>query len=222
MASGKGQVSLIPTARTSWEASCGQGAAGWRDTLETCSHTGNPRPAEAVGLTRTHTGSCEHTKSDGHAEPRGLEAGGFFHMLLPYQHLCWGRGPGETPARPVPQEPDSGLRDGWTWGWVPEFPNIRCCRGPGGSDDCVLTHHQYLASVRSCGPEPAFLRCVPPHSPSLLQSARLATSRKIPVPPRVGPSAAGHSGKMAWEMICTMKSPLNHCLNPVPGLLFPA
>lgn len=36
-----------------------------------------------------------------------------------------------------------------------------------------------------------------------------------------GPSAAGCSGKLAEGRICTVKSPRDHCLSPVLGLLFP-
>lgn len=56
-------------------------------------------------------------------------------MLLTYQRLCWGWGPrGDAGLRLAPEEPDSGLREGSTWGGVLGLLNTRCFRGLGGSD----------------------------------------------------------------------------------------
>lgn len=115
--------------------------------------------------------------------------------------------------RSLTKRPERGLLGGGVLGLL----NMRrCFRVSGGSDDCLLTH-QYLTLIRGC--RMVFPTCILSHRQSLFQSTgwqRPERSHCLVV----GPRAAGHSGKLAQKMICTMKSPLNHCLSPVPGLLF--
>lgn len=127
-----------------------------------------------------------------------------------------GRGPGVMPTvgllqKGLTQRPEAR-------GGVLGLPHTRrCFRVSGGSVDCLLTH-QYL-TLRSCKTESVLTTCIVTlvrASSSLLGWQRPERSHcRV-----VGPRAAGHSGKLAQKMICTMKSPLNHCLSPVPDLLF--
>ena len=54
-------------------------------------------------------------------------------------------------------------------------------------------------------------------SPTLLSCRPPGRAHRL----EVGPRAADCSGRLAQKMICTVKSPLNHCSSPVPGLPFP-
>lgn len=79
--------------------------------------------------------------------------------------------------------------------------------------------HQYLM-LMNCGTEPVSPRSILPSlavaavSPRALADVEQCHCWR-------GPSAAGCSGKLAERMICTVKSPRDHCLSPGPGLLFP-
>lgn len=90
-------------------------------------------------------------------------------------------------------------------------------RVSGGSYQFFFLH-QYLMLTKDCGTEPA--------SPRSILSLAVADASPVPWADVEqsrcwrGPSAAGRSGKRAGRMTCTVTSPRDHCLSPVPGLLF--
>lgn len=75
--------------------------------------------------------------------------------------------------------------------------------------------------MKSCRTEPVSPRSLLPLLAEASLPVHLTADVRNNLAAGGAPSAAGCSGKLAWRMICTMTSPLNHCLSPVPGLLFP-
>lgn len=72
--------------------------------------------------------------------------------------------------------------------------------------------------IQRCRTEPVFPRCI---LPSLAEAAPKVLGCCSPEQSHCleeGPRVADCCGKLAQRMSCTVKSPLNHCFSPVPGL----
>lgn len=108
------------------------------------------------------------------------------------------------------------------WGGKLGLPNTRFFRRnwPREGQVIFFLTHQYLTLMKSCRAELVFPRCIFPllaaASPRVLGCHSPEQTHCLE-----GASAAHCSARLAQRMVCTMKSPLNHCSSPVPGLLFP-
>lgn len=157
-----------------------------------------------------------------HAKPAGTQG---WCWVLTHRHVCsggpprWNAGRGLAPDQPSSESSERGVCLGRETR-VTEHKVFQEKLAPGGSGNFFFLTHQYLTLMKSCRAELVFPRCIFPllaaASPRVLGCHSPEQTHCLE-----GASAAHCSARLAQRMVCTMKSPLNHCSSPVPGLLFP-